>query len=77
MRYNERQILAFFSVSMNSLLAYFRESLQELHQVRWSTRQQAFRLTGIVIAFLAVSSLAFGTVDALIGEVLHTTIRLF
>jgi preprotein translocase subunit SecE len=62
---------------MNSLLVYFRESLQELHQVRWPTRQQALRLTGVVLVFLAISSLAFGAVDAVIGQILRSTFNLF
>ncbi|MEI8230364.1 MAG: preprotein translocase subunit SecE [Candidatus Peregrinibacteria bacterium] len=43
---------------------YLRGSVEELHQVRWPTRQQAVRLSLIVIVFVAVSAAAFGIVDA-------------
>ena len=34
-----------------SPITYFKESLEELHQVRWPTRQQAIRLSVIVLVF--------------------------
>lgn len=48
---------------MNKISTYINESIQELHAVRWPTRQQAVRLSGIVIAFVAASTVAFGAVD--------------
>jgi preprotein translocase SecE subunit len=62
---------------MHSFFTYFSDSLQELHQVRWPTQQQAIRLTTIVIVFLIVSSAALGAVDALIGQFIQYTIRTF
>lgn len=60
---------------MTALLSYFRESLEELRQVRWPTQQQAIRLSLIVIVFIAISSLFFGVVDAAFTEAIRWTIR--
>jgi preprotein translocase subunit SecE len=61
---------------MSTVTAYFRESLEELRQVRWPTQQQAIRLTTITIGFLAVASVFFGVVDAALSEVIRLTISL-
>lgn len=45
---------------------YFRESLQELHNVTWPTRKQAIRITTIVFIFTIVSALVLGVVDDLL-----------
>lgn len=58
---------------MNTLVTYFRESLEELRQVRWPTQQQAVRLTVIVIGFIIVSSLFFGIVDLGFSEIIRIT----
>ncbi|MDO8648985.1 MAG: preprotein translocase subunit SecE [Candidatus Peregrinibacteria bacterium] len=50
-----------------SLTTYVRESIDELHHVRWPTRQQAVRLSIIVLGFTAVSSAFFGAVDYGLG----------
>jgi len=47
---------------------YLREALEELHQVRWPTRQQAVRLSLIVIVFVLVSAAIFGVVDFFLAE---------
>ena len=50
-----------------SIRNYINEAFQELELVRWPTRQQAVRLSVIVLAFTLVSSLIFGVVDELLG----------
>jgi len=60
---------------MNALSTYFRESLQELHQVRWPTQKQSIRLTTIVIGFIIVTSLGFGLVDTILSEIIRLTIK--
>ena len=47
---------------------YFRGAVAELHQVRWPTRNQAVRLSAIVLGFTLVSSLLYGIVDFLLGQ---------
>ncbi len=48
---------------INALRSYFIGSLQELNQVRWPTRQQAVKLSIIVVCFIAVMTVVFGFVD--------------
>lgn len=50
---------------MDRLTQYINDALQELRHVRWPTRQQAVRLSLIVIAFSAVCAVAFGGIDYL------------
>lgn len=60
---------------MNAFTAYIRDSLEELRLVQWSTRQQAVRLTMIVIVFIAINAAAFGLIDALFTQLIRSTIR--
>lgn len=56
--------------------SYVNNALAELHQVRWPTRQQAIRLSIIVIAFVAVSAVAFGFIDYLLAELVNLLLSL-
>lgn len=58
---------------MSTIVTYFRESLEELRQVRWPTQQQAIRLTVIVIGFIIATSLFFGVVDLGFSEIIRIT----
>ena len=60
---------------MNAIATYIEESLEELHQVRWPTQQQAVRLTVIVVGFIAVSAIFFGAVDAALLQVIRITLK--
>lgn len=59
---------------MNALLSYVRGSVEELRHVQWPTQQQAIRLSIIVLVFIAVTSVAFGFIDFLLGEFITRTI---
>lgn len=59
---------------MNAITSYIQGSIEELRHVRWPTRQQAIRLTTIVIGFIIASSIAFGLVDLLLSEIIRLTI---
>lgn len=50
---------------------YINEAVQELELVRWPTRQQAVRLSVVVLIFTLVSSAIFGVVDFVLSEGLH------
>ena len=54
-----------------STINYFNEAIQELELVRWPTRQQAVRLSAIVLAFTLASAAVFGLVDFLLAKVVH------
>jgi preprotein translocase SecE subunit len=53
---------------MLTIRSYITEALEELRHTRWPTRQQAIRLSGIVLGFTAVSAILFGVVDFLLSE---------
>ncbi len=48
---------------------FLNNALEELRHVRWPTRQQAIRLSGIVLVFIVISALVFGLLDALLAEI--------
>lgn len=61
---------------MRQFSEYINDCLAELHQVRWPTRQQALRLTTIVIGFTAVASVFFGALDFGLNQVVTFLISL-
>lgn len=56
---------------MNAITTYLNEAIQELHKVRWPTRQQAIRLSLIVISFTAVAAVILGLVDSLLSQLIQ------
>ncbi len=54
---------------MLTIHSYITEAIEELRHTRWPTRQQAIRLSIIVIGFTAVSTVLFGMVDFLLSEI--------
>lgn len=59
---------------MNAISTYIRESIAELHQVRWPTQRQAIRLTLITVVFIIISSAFFGIVDAGLTQIIRSTL---
>jgi len=55
----------------NPVATYINESIQELELVRWPTRQQAVRLSLVVLAFTLAAAAVFGFVDFLLATLLH------
>ena len=62
-----------FFRGMNAITTYINEALEELRHVRWPTRQQAVRLSVIVLVFCAVCAVVFGLVD----DILSFTVKFF
>lgn len=60
---------------MDRISAYINESITELRAVRWPTRQQAVRFSGVVIAFVAASAVFFGIVDFGLAELMKVMLR--
>jgi preprotein translocase subunit SecE len=60
----------------NAIVRYFRETVAELRKVNWPTRQEATRLTIIVLVVVGVMSAYLGLADALftrlIGFIIST-----
>ena len=50
-------------LSKNPIIRYFQESYDELMKVTWPTRNQAIKLTFIVIGFCIVLSAVVGVLD--------------
>ncbi|MDP2624893.1 MAG: preprotein translocase subunit SecE, partial [Candidatus Peregrinibacteria bacterium] len=47
----------------NPLTAYFVGSFEELRKVTWPTKEQAIRLTIVVLIFSLIVALALGVLD--------------
>jgi preprotein translocase SecE subunit len=54
----------------DSISRYFSEALEELNLVRWPTRQQAIRLSIIVLLFTLACAAVLGGVDYLLSELI-------
>jgi preprotein translocase SecE subunit len=61
---------------MNAFVTYINEALEELRHVRWPTRQQAVRLSIIVLGFTAASAAIFGLIDFLLSELVQVLLSL-
>ena len=48
---------------------FLHGAVEELHSVRWPTRQQAVRLSLIVIAFVFGTAVIFGIVDFILARI--------
>ena len=66
----------FFEKTMNTIITYINEALEELRHVRWPTRQQAVRLSLIVLGFTAASAAIFGFLDFLLSQLIHLLLSL-
>jgi preprotein translocase subunit SecE len=47
----------------NAVARFYRETVGELRKVSWPTREDAMRLTGIVLIVLVVMAIILGAVD--------------
>ncbi len=61
---------------MKIITTYINESLEELRHVRWPTRQQAIRLSAIVLAFTIFAAVAFGILDIGLAEIVKFLVSL-
>ena len=52
----------------NFIARFFGETVGELRKVSWPTRDEALRLTAIVMVVLIASALFLGALDALLTE---------
>ena len=59
-------LLAWVSPSGKRLLAYGRQSYEELRRVVWPTKQETLNTTGLVMAFVVVMAFFLFVVDKLI-----------
>lgn len=66
----------FLRRTLMSLSTYIQESIAELRQVRWPTRQQAIRLSIITIGFTFAVAIAFGAIDSALGQIVKVLLSL-
>jgi len=52
-------------MSTNKLTQYFVDSFQELRKVTWPTKNQAIKLTAIVLGFCVFMAIVIGVIDGL------------
>ena len=51
-------------MAKNSLAGYFTGAIEEIRKVTWPTKNQAIRLTAIVLGFCVFMALLLGVIDA-------------
>ena len=59
-----------------SFSTYINDAVAELRQVRWPTRQQAIRLSIIVVGFTLASSAVFGVIDYILATLVKFLLSL-
>lgn len=52
----------------SALISYFEDSYQEIRKVSWPTKNQAVRLTFLVLGFVFVVSVVIGILDFVFGS---------
>ncbi|MBN1494777.1 preprotein translocase subunit SecE [Candidatus Peregrinibacteria bacterium] len=55
-------------MSQNKIVQYFTDSYQELRRVTWPTKNQAVRLTAIVLGFCLFMAAVIGLLDFLFNS---------
>ncbi len=55
------------SLTNNPIVQYLKEARAEMNKVTWPTREEALRLTGIVLAVTAAMAAFLGFLDAVFG----------
>ena len=63
-------------MAVNRITAYLKTSFEELTKVAWPTKNQAVKLTIIVLIFCIVIALFLGAVDYLFSELHSYSLRL-
>ncbi len=60
----------------NAVVRYYRETVGELRKVVWPTREEAVRLTGIVLIVITTMAAVLGTFDYLFSQLVRFLISL-
>ncbi|MEZ4511277.1 MAG: preprotein translocase subunit SecE [Chloroflexota bacterium] len=61
----------------NVIVRYYRETRGELRKVTWPTREESWRLTGIVLASTLVFSLFLWVFDTIFSNGIQQLLSLF
>ena len=60
----------------NFLVRYYRETVGELKKVVWPTREEAIRLTSVVLLVIVVMAAVLGSFDYLFSQLVRFLISL-
>jgi preprotein translocase subunit SecE len=60
----------------NFIVRYYRETVGELRKVVWPTREEALRLTGIVLFVIFVTAVVLGAFDWLFAQLFKVLVNL-
>ena len=60
----------------NSIVRYYRETVGELKKVVWPTREEALRLTWIVLVVITIMAIILGSADYLFSQLFRFLISL-
>jgi preprotein translocase subunit SecE len=60
----------------NAIVRYYRETVGELKKVVWPTRQEAFRLTWIVLVVITIMAAILGTADYVFTQLIRVLVGL-
>jgi len=60
----------------NAIVRYYRETVGELKKVVWPTREEAIRLTGVVLLVITVMAVVLGGFDYLFTRLVQFLISL-
>ena len=58
----------------NAIVRYYRETVGELKKVVWPTREEAWRLTLIVLAVITVMAAILGTADYVFTQAIRVLV---
>ncbi len=59
----------------NRITNYFKDSLKELRKVTWPTKNQAVKLTIIVLVFCVVFMVALGVTDYILNQLYELLLK--
>ncbi len=60
----------------NAVVRYYRETVGELKKVVWPTREEALRLTWIVLVVITIMAIILGSADYLFSQLFRFLISL-
>ncbi len=61
----------FVTRTIEPILRYFRDTRAELRKVTWPTREEAWKLTLIVLGTVIVMSIILGAADFIFGKIMQ------
>lgn len=70
------KLTEFFSSKDNPIFRYFKETRAEVRKVSWPTRQEALRLTLVVLAVTISMAIILGVLDYVFSQLMGFVVTL-